>query len=323
MLKKFGLAITVFISVFIILSIVQLKVENPMILLERFVKGGGWIELFVISLYAAYVTHKMQDQKNVAVWRRNIWLLFSIVFFGQLLLGLIGFEKFLMTGKLHLPVPAMILAGPVYRFQITFMPILFLSTVILSGPAWCSQLCYFGAIDNLAAKGKTKTKEVKNKLALKFTILIIVIAGTLLLKIFNVSSLYAAIGGGMFGIIGIAIIIFISKRIGKMVHCIYYCPVGTVINYLRFINPFRMYIDTNCTTCMKCTSFCKYDALNLNDIQNLKPGITCTLCGDCLSSCHVNSIKYKFFKLNPETARKLYLGVTISLHAIFLALARM
>lgn len=323
MLKKFGLAITVFISVFIILSIIQLKVENPMILLERFVKGGGWIELFVISLYAAYVTHKMQDQKNVAVWRRNIWLLFSIVFFGQFILGLIGFEDFLMTGKLHLPVPAMILAGPIFRFKITFMPILFLSTIILSGPAWCSQLCYFGALDNIAAKGKTKTKRVKNKLALKFTILIIVIAGTLLLKIFNISSLYAAIGGGMFGIIGIAIIIFISKRIGKMVHCIYYCPVGTVINYLRFINPFRMYIDTNCTTCMKCTSFCKYDALNLNDIQNLKPGITCTLCGDCLSSCHVNSIKYKFFKLNPETARKLYLGVTISLHAIFLALARM
>lgn len=323
MLKKRTLPVSVFIAVFVILSIIQLKVENPIILLERFVKGGGWLEAFVISLYAAYVAYKMQDQKNVAVWRRNVWLLFSVVFFSQLILGLLGFEKFLMTGKLHLPVPALILTGPIFRAKISFMPILFLSAIVLSGPAWCSQLCYFGALDNLAAKGKTETKRIKNKLALKFTILVLVITVTLLLKIFNVSSFYAAIGGGVFGIIGLGIIILISTRNGKMVHCIYYCPVGTVINYLRFINPFRMYIDTNCTTCMKCTSFCKYDALNLKDIQNRKPGISCTLCGDCLNSCHVNSIKYKFFNLKPETAGKLYLGITISLHAVFLALARM
>ena len=53
-----------------------------------------------------------------------------------------------MTGKLHLPVPMMILAGPIYRGHTSVMSILFLSTLILSGPAWCSHLCYFGAIDN-------------------------------------------------------------------------------------------------------------------------------------------------------------------------------
>ena len=72
-------------------------------------------------------------------------------FFGQLALGIFADPIFLMTGKLHLPIPAVILAGPLYRFEGLFMPILFISTLLLSGPAWCSQLCYFGAFDAWSA----------------------------------------------------------------------------------------------------------------------------------------------------------------------------
>ncbi|HHJ09824.1 MAG TPA: hypothetical protein ENK25_02915 [Bacteroidetes bacterium] len=52
-----------------------------------------------------------------------------------------------MTGKLHLPTPAMILAGPAYRREIGFMTWLFLSTIILNGPALCSHLCYMVSLD--------------------------------------------------------------------------------------------------------------------------------------------------------------------------------
>ena len=44
-----------------------------------------------------------------------MWLIFSIIFFTQLILGVAGVDKLLMTGKLHLPVPALIAAGPLYR----------------------------------------------------------------------------------------------------------------------------------------------------------------------------------------------------------------
>ncbi len=117
-------------------------------------------------------------------------------------------------------------------------------------------------------------------------------------------------------------IILISKRKGKMFHCIMYCPIGTIVNFLKFISPFRMYIDRNCTTCLKCVSYCKYDALNPENIMNHKPGITCTYCGDCISACHKNSIKYKFFKLSPAFSRDIYLFITISLYSVTLALAR-
>ena len=295
-----------------------------MILLERFIPGGGWIEIPLIAFYGAFVIWKMQDPKNVAVWRRNTWLVFSFVFFSQFLLGLIGFDTFLMTGKLHLPVPAMILSGPLYRWELSFMTILFISTIILSGPAWCSHLCYFGALDNFASAAKNPgNKPIKNKWAIKYSIMLLVVSITLVLRWLNTSWQIAALIGGLFGVVGLGVILFISRRKGKMVHCVVYCPIGTVVNYLRFINPFRMYIDNSCTHCMKCTSFCKYDALNPEDIKNEKPGLSCTLCGDCITSCHVNSIKYKFFGLKPDTARKLYLFITISIHAVFMALARM
>jgi hypothetical protein len=50
-----------------------------------------------------------------------------------------------------------------------------------------------------------------------------------------------------FGAGGISIMIFYSLRNKKMVHCIMYCPIGTIVNVFKHINPFRMYIDKTCT----------------------------------------------------------------------------
>jgi ferredoxin len=153
--KKYRLPVAVFILTFILLAFVQLKVARPMILAEQFISGGGWAEIFLIAAYGAFVIFKMQDPLKVPRWRKITWTIFSFVFFSQLFIGLSGFEKFLMTGKLHLPIPMLIIGGPIYRGQLSVMTILFISTVVLTGPAWCSQLCYFGAFDNLASGGKT------------------------------------------------------------------------------------------------------------------------------------------------------------------------
>jgi ferredoxin-type protein NapH len=321
-IKKLRLPLAVFLVTAILLSFVQLKVERPMILAERFIKGGGWIEILIIALYGAFVIHKMQNPLNVPQWRKITWTIFSVIFFSQLIIGLSGIDKFLMTGKLHLPIPMMILAGPIYRGQLSVMTILFISTIILTGPAWCSHLCYFGAFDNLASSGKTSREILKYKGAIKSTVLFIVIAMALLFRWFNVPGLISTFIALAFGIIGISVMIFFSMKRKKMVHCVMYCPIGTIVNLFKHINPFRMYIDKSCTLCMNCTKFCKYDALNAIDIKNARPSITCTLCGDCLAGCHHNSIKYKYFNLRPEVARNLYLILTISLHASCIALAR-
>ena len=143
-----------------ILSIVQVKVKLPMLLLERFIPGAGWFEIFLLSIYAGWITEKMLNIKQSSRWRLRIWILFSIIFFGQLIIGLLGVDKFLMTGLLHYPIPALIAAGPIYRGEGFFMPILFVATVILVGPAWCSHLCYIGAWDNLASGRRPKPKKM-------------------------------------------------------------------------------------------------------------------------------------------------------------------
>ncbi|MDA3928789.1 MAG: 4Fe-4S binding protein [Prolixibacteraceae bacterium] len=321
-IRSYNLSLSVFVFVTFMLSMVQLKVETPMLLLERFIVGGGWFEIALVALFGAILAFKMQDPKQSGKWRRISWSIFSVWFFTQLLLGILIDDTFLLTGKLHLPVPAMIISGPIYRGEKSIMTLLFLSTIVLTGPAWCSQLCYFGAIDNLMAKGKTSRKKINYKNPVKNILLLSIIVVTIALRFFNVSPLNATIVGGVLGLVGLAIIAFYSRKQNRMVHCSVFCPIGTVVNYLKFINPFRMYIDSNCDSCLACTSNCKYDALTISDIQNRKTGHGCTFCGDCISSCKTNSIKYKFFGFSSNNARNLYLFLTISLYSIFLAMGR-
>jgi len=321
--KSLRLPFAVFLFVLFLLIPVQLMVENPMLLLERFLPGAGWFEIVLIALYGAIVAYKMQDPSKVQLWRKYTWLAFSVLFFSQLILGLFGFERFLMTGKLHLPIPMMILAGPIYRGHLSVMSILFVSTLVLSGPAWCSHLCYFGAIDSIGSSGKTRRKPIRNKWALKSTILLLVIASALVLRWMKIPTFTATLLAIGFGLIGLGVILLVSRKEGRMVHCTTYCPIGTIVNLGRFVNPFRLTIEQNsCTECMVCTTTCKYDALNMKDIAARKPGITCTLCGDCLSSCHAGSLQYRFPGLSSPNARYLYLFITISLHAATMALAR-
>jgi ferredoxin-type protein NapH len=321
--KRLRLPAAVFLGILFLLIPVHMKVENPMLLLERFVPGSGWLEMGIMALYGAVVAFHMQDPSNVQTWRRYTWFAFSVVFFSQLILGLAVNEKFLMTGKLHLPVPMMILAGPIYRGHLSVMSILFVSTLLLSGPAWCSHLCYFGAIDSIAAAGRTRRVPLRYKWALKSTVMFLVVAAALLLRWMQVPPATATFLAVGFGVTGLGIIVLLSVREKRMVHCTAYCPIGTLVNLTRYVNPFRLEIDRDsCTECMACTARCKYDALNRKDIAARKPGRTCTLCGDCVSACHAGSIHYRFPGLSARQARNLYLGITISLHAATMALAR-
>ena len=359
LIKSRKLSLITFFVTGILLSLVQIKVSLPAILLERFIKGGGWIEILLLSVYASFVIHRMKDPGNIAYWRRLTWAAFSAVFFLQLIIGLFGFERFLMTGRLHFPIPALIILGMMYRMKISFMPVLFISTVVLSGPAWCSHLCYFGALDNLAASGRMgrldnlaasgrmsrldnlaasgrmgrldnlaasgrmgRNVTLRNKNIIKHSILGLAVPFTVVLRALKLPVLYAVISAGILGVAGVFIIVFISSRKKKMVHCVTYCPIGTIVMYLKYISPFRMFIDDRCNECMRCSSHCKYDALNVTDIKKRRPGLSCTYCGDCVAVCKSGSIKYRFFNMSPEKARNFYLIISISLHAVFFGLAR-
>lgn len=312
-----------FLLTFAVLTPVQLMVDPPGLLLERFVPTAGWLEILGLSVYAAWLVERMLDPARSPSLRRRVWLLFSLVFFGQLAVGLAGIDRFLMTGKLHLPVPALIVAGPIFRGNGFFMPILFTTTVVLVGSAWCSHLCYIGAWDDVAARAvKRPSVILRWRRKAQFGILGLVVGAAVLLRRVGAPWQPALGLAAAFGLGGLAIMALWSRRSGVMTHCSLYCPLGVVSTVLGRINPFRVRIGDSCTDCGACRPACRYDALGKVDIARRRPGPSCTLCGDCVSRCRDGQIGYRFPGLSAWQARAVFLVLVVSLHAAFLGVAR-
>lgn len=311
-----------FFITFAALYAAKLKIAYPVLILERFIPGSGSAEILILAAYAAWLTEQFLMSNETAKLRKNIWIFFSIVFFTQFFLGLFVNDIFLMTGDLHVPVPAVIVGGPVFRGEGFFMPILLAATIVLSGPAWCSYLCYFGSWDALAsAKLGKPVISVTNIKRFRYLALVLVVAFAAGMKYAGARPFTAALGGIIFGITGIGIMTFISREKGIMVHCTAFCPIGLIVNYAGKISPFRLKIAEECTGCGVCSSVCRYGALASSDLKKGKPGLTCTLCGDCISSCKRGYLSYSFFNLSPENARVIFTVIVISIHSVFLGLA--
>jgi polyferredoxin len=279
--------------------------------------------VLALSVYAAWLTEAMLDPARQPAWRRRAWALFSIVFFGQLLLGLAGFDQFLMSGALHLPVPALIVAGPIYRGAGLFMPILLAATMLLVGPAWCSHLCYIGVWDNaLAARRRRPTPLPRWVRPLRVCIAAAVILAALALRLLGAPTPIAVAAGAGFGLLGVGVMLAASLRLGTMVHCTVLCPIGLVADLLGRLNPLRVRIGEGCTACGKCAAACRYDALSAADISRKRPALTCTLCGDCVGRCQDGWIGYRFPGISPTTARTAFVVLVVTLHAAFLGVAR-
>lgn len=305
-----------------LLSFVQARVARPMLLAERFLPGAGWAEVALLACYAAAIVYYLEPR----AWgptRGRLWLLFSAVFFGQLLLGLSGFPRFLMSGEIHLPVPAVIVAGPIFRGERFFMPILFAATLLFAGPAWCSWFCYFGSWDLLASRQRAKPRMTAFKRGWRRALPVVAVAlAALGLRLAGVPASTAAILAISFSVIGVGIMLLVSRRTGRMEHCLHWCPVGFLATTLGRVSPFRLRVAPGCTSCGACAAVCRYDALRPDDLARGEAGPSCTLCGDCTSTCRPAVLRYRFPGLTETRARQVFLALVVSLHAACLGLAR-
>ncbi|MBN1651868.1 MAG: 4Fe-4S binding protein [Bacteroidales bacterium] len=317
--------ITLLLPPFILVP-VHLFVKPSMLLAERFFPGTWWLEIALLTIYAVWLGQVMAKTGNIGKVRVKYWLFFSIIFFGQFILGLTVNSKFLMSGNLHLPIPALIIGAPIYRGEGFFMPLLLLSTLAIVGPGWCSHLCYIGAWDNASARHKKRPKKTitrKQTLILRYAMLALVVVAAALMNYFNVPITAAFVIALAFGLFGVFLMLYYSRRLGYMFHCTTYCPVGSLVTLLGKLYPLRVKIDQNtCTACNICSTECRYDALTPIDIKSGSAGWNCTLCGDCLSSCHASSIRFSFFG-SRKNAWIIYISIVVALHAGFLALARL
>ncbi len=320
------LIVSFFVPLFLLVP-VQINVHPPMILAERFWHGGGWVEIFFLEVYSVTLTYLILYKERIKKMRLRYWLFFSIVFFMQFILGMLIDERFLMSGKLHLPVPALIIVGPIYRGGgPLFMLILLLSTIAILGPAWCSHLCYIGAWDGFASsrkKGRPKPFSRKFAITFRYVMLASVIIAAFVMNRLGVNALTATIFAAIFGLVELALMYLVSWRFGYMFHCTTFCPIGSLVTLLSKLYPARIRINLNtCTLCNACSVSCRYDALRPEDIKKGKAGWNCTLCGDCLDTCHAGSIYLSFFG-SKKNAWPYYIAVVIGVQTVFLALARL
>ncbi|MFU2210591.1 4Fe-4S binding protein [Solidesulfovibrio sp. C21] len=307
-----------------LLWLARAKAPFPVLLADRFFPGWGDLEIALLGLYAAWLTGRMVTASRTGPLRLRYWTAFSLVFFGQLALGLAGIGQCLMTGTLHPPVPALIVAGPIYRGGGYFMPILYLSTLLLVGPGWCAHLCYVGALDGLcaAASGKKPARLPVSTTRWRIASLALCIIAAAGLRALGVDTAVALALVAVFGLAGLAIMVVASRKTGVMVHCTSYCPIGFVGNVLGKISPWRLRIAPGCDGCGRCSRACRYLALPPQALAEGRPGGSCTLCGDCLGACPASRITLSFPGLSPVAARTAYLTLVVSLHAVFLGVAR-
>ncbi len=321
---KLRWAILTAVAIAVLLSMVQITTDPPLLLGERWFVGGGWLQIILAAAAGGWLYTRMYPVSTRSRWRKRTWLFFTLIFFTQLLLGLCLDPVFLLSGELHFPVPDLILGGAIYRWQIGFMPLLFLITVLLSGGAWCHQLCYFGALDAWAARKADHVHPLDSsrRQQIRLSILTLFIIVALSLRLFGVSALWATVWAAGVGGLGLCVLLFGSFPRRQMIHCTLYCPLGTAVSYIKQFSPWRFRITDRCTGCLRCTAHCPYGALTRSDIQQGKPGRSCTLCGDCLPHCPHQALGYHFPGLKTSTAERLWLSVGVTLYVCFLMLAR-
>lgn len=294
--------------------------------LERLLPGWGLLQVFLPGLWAAWVAGKLGDTCAAPKIRLLVWRLFSVVFFSQLLLGLTFESRFLLSGQLHLPVPGLIAAAPIYRGGGWFMLILFGVSVLLAGAAWCSHLCYFGVWDATAAAKRKQPAQAAPAWLPRLRLAILGL--TLLTPLFlrrGGAPLEAALACGL--LLGLALIpcaLFFSRRLGYSVYCQGLCPLGQLASWLGRLAPWRVRRTRSCTGCLACVRACRQGAMTRQSLATGAAGPACTLCRDCLAVCRENALSLCCWtrKWHGAAVESAFIAVLAGLHAVFLALAR-
>lgn len=325
-------------------------IKPQLLALERFFPQWGSLQLALAGMWAALAAGWLSGKKSPQV-RMRLWRLFSLVFFAQLVLGLLLESRFLLSGHLHLPVPGLIAAAPVYRGGGWFMLGLFTFSTLLAGTAWCSHLCYFGAWDATAAKGcaggprglarMDKSADAPARAAnlpaqqgiphrapawlphLRLIMLALTLGIPLLLRLGGAPVEAALACGLLLGLLSLPASLLVSRKAGYAAYCRGLCPLGLLTKWLGRLAPWRVRRTGSCRRCMACVRVCRQDAMS-DPATTIAPNADCNLCRDCVAVCPQKALSVTFYGL-PESqswAGPTFIAVLASLHAAFLAMAR-
>ena len=297
-----------------------------LLLLHRLMPGWGAVQALPAGLWAGLVYGWLADRRRAPLWRRRIWLLFSCVFFGQLLAGLFLHSLFLLQGVPHLPVPGLILSGPLYRGGGSlFMPGLFAVSLLLAGSAWCSHLCYLGVWDaRTADAGPRSGRGVPAAWRkARWGLLAVSLLLPLGLRLAGVPWPWALVLALALGLALLPCALWLSRRLGIPVYCCGICPLGLTANLLARLSPWRLRRNGRCTGCGACARACRYGALRLDGPGKAAgPDWRCTLCRDCMSVCRQGALEIRCWGQGGAWGEQALLCSLSVLHTLFLFMGR-
>ncbi|MTJ93133.1 MAG: 4Fe-4S binding protein [Desulfovibrio sp.] len=324
--------------------------KPDLLVLERFFPQWGSLQLTLAGVWAALAAGWLSGKKSPQA-RMRLWRLFSMVFFAQLVLGLLLESRFLLSGQLHLPVPGLIAAAPVYRGGGWFMLGLFSFSTLLAGAAWCSHLCYFGVWDATAAKAcaggprglirMAKSSDTADTEAspsarqdipcrapawlpyLRLVMLALTLGIPLLLRLTGAPVEAALSCGLLLGLLALPASLLVSRKAGYPAYCRGLCPLGLLAKWLGRIAPWRVRRTGSCCHCMACVRVCRQDAMG-DPATTIAPNADCNLCRDCVAVCPQKALSVTFYGLpgSQVWAGPTFVAVLAALHAAFLAMAR-
>lgn len=301
----------------------------PLLLLERFFPRWGEAQIIPLAWYGVFVLTLLLDPKRSRRGRKLAWTFFSCVFFGQLILGLLGMEKLLMTGNLHIPVPGFIVFGPAFRGTPGMMLALALAAALLVGSAWCSMLCYFGPLD-AAAAGSRPVRPLPPLLRRaarhgRLLVLALGAAVALTLRMAELPLEAALAASVLFVGASLLCMALLSRKYGGMEHCTAFCPMGIVVSTLGKLSPWRIRVaPEKCDNCGACENVCRYRAISATSRVQGKTDFGCSLCMDCIAVCKNKALALRAvgLPLSAATARSIFVLLLVVVHIVFLAFAR-
>ena len=109
---------------------------------------------------------------------------------------------------------------------------------------------------------------------------------------YSTDVIIASVGTFALAAVTLIVIGYLAWRSGRT-YCNTICPVGTVLGVLSRFSLLKPVIVTEkCINCGKCARNCKSSCI---DSKNHAIDYSrCVVCMDCLESCSVNAVKYKF-----------------------------
>ena len=118
--------------------------------------------------------------------------------------------------------------------------------------------------------------------------------------------------------------VLFSRKLGFGTYCLGVCPLGLVASVLGRLSPWRVRRTSACNRCGACARACRYGAMTPERLDQDTPGSACTLCRDCLAACRRNALSLGLYgtKKHGPAVESAFIALLASLHAVFLALAR-